>query len=62
MVITRALVRGKTYYRVSAGGLQRAQAGAVCASVRAKGNPCFAWSQGRPMPGGIAQPVRMAAR
>ena len=27
MVITKAVVRGKTYYRVSAGGLQRAEAG-----------------------------------
>ncbi|MXO76104.1 SPOR domain-containing protein [Altererythrobacter aerius] len=62
MVITKAVVRGKTYYRVSAGGLQRAQAGSICSSVKSRGQACFAWSQGRPMPGAVARTTRMAAR
>jgi Flp pilus assembly protein TadD len=62
MVITKAEVRGKTYYRVSAGGLQRAEAGAVCSSVRRQGQGCYAWAEGRPMPGAISRATRMAAR
>lgn len=62
MVITKAVVRGKTYFRVSAGGLARAEAGSVCSSVRSKSQGCFAWPEGRPLPGAIDRPVRMAAR
>ena len=40
---------GKTYYRVSAGGLQRAEANSVCSSVRGKGQGCLAWAEGRPI-------------
>lgn len=63
MVITKAVVRGKTYFRVSAGGLGRAKAGSVCSSVRGKGQGCYAWAEGRPMKGAVGTPaVRMAAR
>jgi Flp pilus assembly protein TadD len=62
MVITRAVVRGKTYYRVNAGGFQRAEASTMCSSVRRKGQGCFAWSEGRPLPGALNSEVRMAAR
>jgi Flp pilus assembly protein TadD len=62
MVITKAVVRGKTYFRVSAGGLSRAAASSACSSVRSKGQGCFAWAEGRPMPGGVVAGVRMAHR
>jgi Flp pilus assembly protein TadD len=62
MVITKAVVRGKTYYRVNAGGLQRAEAKSVCSSVRGRGQQCFAWAEGRPMPGAVDNGVRMARR
>jgi len=63
MVITKAIVRGKTYFRVSAGGLSRAAATSACSSVRSKGQGCYAWAEGRPMPGAVAaSPVRMARR
>ncbi|MGX7952816.1 SPOR domain-containing protein [Tsuneonella sp. HG249] len=62
MVITRAVVRGKTYYRVSAGGLARTAASSVCSSVRNQGQACFAWTQARPMPGAVNPDVRMASR
>ena len=62
MVITKAVVRGKTYYRVNAGGLQRAEASSVCSSVRRKGQGCLAWAEGRPLPGGLVRETRMAAR
>jgi len=62
MVITKAVVRGKTYYRVSAGGMQRAEANSMCSSVRNKGQGCLAWAEGRPLPGAIGTAIRMAAR
>lgn len=62
MVITKAVVRGKTYYRVNAGGLQRAEASSVCSSVRGRGQGCLAWAKGRPLPGAVDTGVRMAAR
>lgn len=62
MVITKAVVRGKTYYRVSAGGLRRAQASSMCSTVRAQGQGCYAWTAGRPMPGAVDTGVRMARR
>lgn len=63
MVITKAVVRGKTYFRVSAGGMQRAEAAGVCSAVRGKGQGCYTWAEGRPMQGAVQAPaVRMAAR
>jgi cell division protein FtsN len=62
MVITKAVVRGKTYYRVNAGGLQRAEASSMCSSVRRQGQGCLAWAEGRPLPGALNSEVRMAAR
>ena len=62
MVITKAVVRGKTYYRVNAGGFQRAEASTMCSSVRQRGQGCFAWAEGRPLPGATASRTRMASR
>lgn len=62
MVITEARVRGKTYYRVSAGGFQRADARSMCSTVQARGQGCFAWAEGRPLPGAVDNGVRMARR
>lgn len=62
MVITKAVVRGKPYFRVSAGGLSRAAASSACTTVRGQGQGCYAWAEGRPMPGAVATGVRMARR
>ncbi|MFA9200376.1 MAG: SPOR domain-containing protein [Cypionkella sp.] len=62
MVITKAVVRGKTFFRVSAGGLSRTAAAATCSSVRGKGQGCYAWTQGRPLPGAVDIGVRLARR
>ena len=62
MVITQAVVRGKTYWRVSAGGLAKGDARTVCSSVKARGNGCIAWAAGNPLPGAIEVGVRMASR
>lgn len=62
MVITKAVVRGKTYYRVSAGGFKRAEARSMCSSVKARNQGCIAWASNRPLPGAVDNGVRMARR
>lgn len=62
MVITKAVVRGKTYFRVSAAGFERASAGSMCGTVKASGGGCIAWAAGKPLPGAVDKGVRMAAR
>lgn len=62
MVITEARVRGKTYFRVSAGGFRSADARSMCSTVKARGEGCIAWAEGRPLPGAVDTGVRMARR
>lgn len=62
MVITKAIVRGKTYWRVSAAGFGRASANSMCSTVKSGGQGCIAWAQGKPLPGAVDTGVRMAAR
>lgn len=62
MVITKAVVRGKTYWRVSAAGFERASAGTMCGKVKANGGGCIAWASGKPLPGAVDTGVRIAAR
>lgn len=62
MVITQAVVRGKRYWRVSAGGYARTDAASLCSRVKSQGRSCFAWSEGRPMPGAVDTGMRMARR
>lgn len=62
MVITQAKVRGKTYFRVSAGGFQRASAASMCSTVKASNQGCISWAANSPLPGAIDRNVRMASR
>ena len=62
MVITKAVVRGQTYYRVSAGNMASRAATSMCSKVKASGNGCIAWAEGRPLPGAVDTGVRMASR
>ena len=62
MVITEAVVRGKRYWRVSAAGFGRASSSAMCGRVKASGNGCFAWAEGRPLPGAVDTGIRLARR
>ena len=62
MVITEAEVRGKRYWRVSAAGFGQASSSAMCGRVKSSGQGCFAYAQGRPLPGAIDTGVRMAMR
>lgn len=62
MVITKAIVRGSTYYRVSAGGMGLASARTMCGKVKASGEGCLAWAEGKPLPGAVDNGTRMARR
>ena len=62
LVITKARVRGKTYYRVSAAGFTAASAKAMCGAVKSRGEGCYAWAEGKPMPGAVDSGTRLARR
>ncbi len=62
MVLSEAVVRGKRYWRVSAAGFGRSTASSMCGRVRASGAGCFAYAQGRPLPGAVDSGIRMARR
>lgn len=52
MTITTAEVRGKTYYRVAAAGLDGNQgARSLCGTVKARGMACFAYATATGVPG-----------
>jgi Flp pilus assembly protein TadD len=63
MVISEAVVRGKHYWRVSAAGYGLASSQAMCGRVKTSGGDgCFAYAEGRPLPGAIDTGTRLAMR
>jgi Flp pilus assembly protein TadD len=62
LVISEAVVRGKHYWRVSAGQFGRASSSSMCSRVRGAGEGCFAYAEGRPLPGAIDRGIRLASR
>lgn len=62
MVISEAVVKGKRYWRVSAAGFGKAASSAMCGKVKARGEGCFAYAEGRPLPGAVDTGVRLAQR
>ena len=62
MVITRAVVRGKEYYRVSAAGYDASSSRAMCGRVNssATSEGCIAYAESRPLPGAIDTGRRLA--
>jgi len=65
LVITKARVNGKIYYRVAAAGFAKASAASMCRSVKGKGGGCLAYASSKPLPGALAvvtNEVRVAAR
>jgi hypothetical protein len=62
MVISEAVVNGKHYWRVSAAGFGRSSASAMCGKVKSGGESCFAYAEGRPLPGAIDTGTRLALR
>jgi hypothetical protein len=64
MVITEAVVRGKRYWRVSAGGFNVASSRSMCANVNgsAAGEGCITWASNSPLPGAVDRGGVMLAR
>ena len=63
MVITQARVNGRNYWRVSAGGFDRAGSRDMCGRVDASsGEGCITWAANRPLPGAIDTGTRLARR
>lgn len=62
MVISEAVVNGKRYWRVSAAGFGRSSASAMCGKVKSGGQGCFAYAEGRPLPGAVDTGTRLARR
>lgn len=62
MMISKAQVRGKTYFRVAAAGLDGQQgARSLCGSVKARGMACFAYATASGVPGTRAANAPMMA-
>ncbi|MBV1918918.1 MAG: SPOR domain-containing protein [Sphingomonadaceae bacterium] len=51
--ISQAMVRGKKYWRVSAGGFNKGAASQMCSKVKNRGGGCISYSQDKPLPGAI---------
>jgi hypothetical protein len=63
MVITEAVVRGRRYWRVSAGGFDVASSRSMCRTVNASSSDgCIAWAAASPLPGAVDTGVRFARR
>ena len=60
-VITKAQVKGKTYYRVAAAGFGRQGAANMCSTVKSAGRGCFAYSKAAPPKGAVGKGTRIAA-
>lgn len=63
LVITRAIVRGKEYYRVAAAGYDAGSSRAMCGRVNSVSREgCIAYSASSPLPGAIDTGRRFAMR
>ncbi|QZH74158.1 MAG: SPOR domain-containing protein [Erythrobacter sp.] len=63
LVITQAVVNGRNYWRVSAGGFDRNGSRDMCSRVQSSSaDGCISWAANSPLPGAIDTGVRMARR
>ncbi|MXP25787.1 tetratricopeptide repeat protein [Altererythrobacter indicus] len=62
LVMTKARVSGKTYWRVAANGFDQTTAASTCQSFQAGGQGCLAYSKAKPLPGTIATVATVAMR
>ncbi|MBI1402700.1 MAG: SPOR domain-containing protein [Porphyrobacter sp.] len=61
VVITEAVVNGRTFWRVAAAGFGAMSARSMCSAVKAEGRGCFAYAAQNPPPGAVDRGVRMAS-
>lgn len=62
VVITEALVNGRTFFRVAAAGFGPQSAKALCGTLKSAGRGCFAYAASNPPAGAVDKGVRLAAR
>jgi hypothetical protein len=62
LVVTQALVNGRTFWRVAAEGFGPRSAQSLCSTVKSAGRGCFAYAASSPPAGAVKGDVRMAAR
>jgi hypothetical protein len=62
VVITEAMVNGRTFWRVAAAGFGAMSARNMCSTVKSAGRGCFAYAASSPPAGAVDKGVRMAAR
>ncbi len=63
LVITQAVVNGRNYWRVSAGGFDRTGSRDMCSRVQTSSSDgCISWAANSPLPGAVETGVRMARR
>ena len=62
VVITEAVVNGRTFFRVAAAGFGAQSARSLCGTLRSAGRGCFAYAATNPPAGAVYKGVRLAAR
>jgi len=62
VVITEAVVNGRTFFRVAAAGFGARSARSMCNTVKSAGRGCFAYAASSPPAGAVDRGVRIAAR
>jgi hypothetical protein len=62
VVITEAVVKGRTFFRVAAAGFGPKSARSLCGSLKSAGRGCFAYAASSPPAGAVDKGIRVAAR
>ena len=62
VVITEALVNGRTFFRVAAAGFGPRSAVQLCSTLKSAGRGCFAYLASSPPAGAVDKGVRLASR
>lgn len=62
LVITEAVVNGRTFWRIAADGFGPKSAQSLCSTVKSAGRGCFAYAATTPPAGAVDRGVRMASR
>ncbi|MDP5102983.1 MAG: SPOR domain-containing protein [Erythrobacter sp.] len=62
VVITEAVVNGRTFWRVAADGFGPKSAQSLCSTVKSAGRGCFAYAASSPPAGAVKGAVQMASR
>ncbi len=62
LVVTEAVVNGRTFWRVAADGFGPKSSQRLCSAVKSAGHGCFAYAATTPLAGAVDRGARMASR